>query len=66
MKTKVQKLTATRINVRLKVSEAKNLVGFLDAATAENITPAQDAVATKIADLLTARINKETKEETDE
>ena len=59
MKTNVQTLTAIRINVRLKLSEAKNLVGFINEAEGENITPAQDAVATKLANLLYARIPKE-------
>ena len=59
MKTKVQKLTATRINVRLKLSEAYDLLDFIDNAEGENITPDADTVATKLANLLKARINKE-------
>ena len=59
MKTKVQKLTATRINVRLKLSEAEDLVDFINNAEGENITPDADTVATKLANLLKARINKE-------
>jgi hypothetical protein len=63
MKTKVQKLTATRINVRLKLSEAEDLLDFINNAEGENITPEQDEVATKLAKLLYARINNN-KEET--
>ena len=59
MKTKVLKLTATRINVWLKLSEARNLMEFILKAGGANITPEADIVATKLASFLMARINKE-------
>jgi len=55
MKTKVLTLTAKRINVRLKLSEARDLVdGLNNGFNFEN-----EATASKLADLLKARIEKE-------
>jgi len=53
MKTKVLTLTAKRINVRLKLSEAKDLVAYL----ADD--PARSGTVEKLHDLLDNRINKE-------
>jgi len=55
MKTKVQKLTATRINVRLKLSEARDLLIFIEESDPE----ATIGTADKLAVLLRARLNKE-------
>jgi len=59
MKTKVQKLTATRINVRLKISEARALLSFINDSVCVNEATEADDVASKLADLLSARLNKE-------
>jgi len=60
MKTAVQKLTATRINVRLKLSEAEDLIDGLE----NGFTFETSETGTKLANLLKARINNN-KEETE-
>ena len=62
MKTKVQKFTATRINIRLTLSEARDLVDGLD----NGFNCETSETAAKIAELLSARLNKiDHKEETE-
>ena len=62
MKTKVQKVTATRINIRLTLSEARDLVDGLD----NGFNFETSETATKLAELLSARLNKiDHKEETE-
>jgi hypothetical protein len=55
MKTKVLKLTAKRINVRLKLSEARDLIDGLE----NGFTIGTSETGSKLADLLKARIDKE-------